>query len=388
MIKRITDSPAVRAQKLAPLILAAAEEIELTQDFPPAVFEQIIYSGLLRLFLPKSLEGEEVSPSQYLEALIEIAKADGSVAWNMFVANSACLLAPHIPFKTAKMIWSDPKAVIAWGPPDAQKLQAVEGGYKVSGVWSFASGSRQATWMGAHGHVQEIDGSIRVNRQGRPITQTVLFKKDEVTLLNDWHPMGLRGTSSGSYSVENVFVPEDQSGTRETPECRRDPGRLFAFPMQGLYAVGVMGCALGLASAMMEDFHRLAVAKTPRGRGRLADDKLTQAKFAQHHASLRAAKSFADQTLSKLYNEAPNEGAIGLKERASVRLICSHGIQASVAAADWVHRAAGVSAIFPESPFERRFRDIHTLSQQIQSRAAHFEAVGEILLGGEPEVFF
>lgn len=200
--------------------------------------------------------------------------------------------------------------------------------------------------MGAHGHVQEIDGSIRVNRQGRPITQTVLFRKDEATLLNDWQPMGLRGTSSGSYRVENVFVPEDQSGTRETPECRRDPGPLFAFPMQGLYAVGVLGCALGLASAMMKDFHGLAVAKTPRGRGRLADDKLTQAKFAQHHASLKAAKSFADQTLSKLYNEAPNEGAIGLKERASVRLICSHGIQASVEAADWVHRAAGVSAIF------------------------------------------
>lgn len=123
MINMITDSPAVRAQKLAPLILAAAEEIELTQDFPRPVFEQIIFSGLFRLFLPKSLEGEEVSPSQYLEALIEIAKADGSVAWNMFVANSACLLAPHIPFETAKMIWSDPKAVIAWGPPDAQNFR-------------------------------------------------------------------------------------------------------------------------------------------------------------------------------------------------------------------------------------------------------------------------
>ena len=388
MVSRLTQSPSDRARDLAPLILANADKIEETQDFPASVVDQIAKYGLFRLFLPKSLGGEEAHPNDYLSALIEIAKADGSVAWNMFVANSACLIAPHIPFETARMIWSDPKAVVAWGPPDAQEIQAVEGGYRVSGHWTFASGSRQATWMGAHGHVRETNGSIRVNSKGRPLTQTVLFRRDQATVLDDWNPLGMRGTCSSSYRVDDVFVPENQSGTRETPECRRDNGPLFAFPMQGLYAVGVLGCALGLAQAMLQDFCNLAVTKTPRGRSRLAEDQLTQSKFAHHQANIGAAQAYAEKTLSDLYKRAPDKGAIGLQERALVRLVCSHGIQASVKTADWVHRAAGVSAIFKGSPFERRFRDIHTLSQQIQSRSAHFEAVGEILLGGKPATFF
>jgi hypothetical protein len=55
---------------------------------------------------------------------------------------------------------------------------------------------------------------------------------------------------------------------------------------------------------------------------------------------------------------------------------------------DMAYHAAGSTAIFEENPFERRFRDIHTLSQQIQSRSAHFEAVGQVLLGMPPDVFF
>ena len=79
---------------------------------------------------------------------------------------------------------------------------------------------------------------------------------------------------------------------------------------------------------------------------------------------------------------------IELPTRARVRLACTNAIHGAIEVADYTYKAAGVDAIFPGSPFERRFRDIHTLSQQIQSRTAHFEAVGQVLLGMPPEVFF
>ena len=78
---------------------------------------------------------------------------------------------------------------------------------------------------------------------------------------------------------------------------------------------------------------------------------------------------------------------MGIPERAQVRLGCTHAIHTAIETADYVYKAGGVDGIFPGSPFERRFRDMHTLSQQIQSRGAHYEAVGHILLGGEPAVF-
>ena len=381
-------SPLERARALASAIADAANEIETAQSIPEPLLTEIFAAGLFRLFLPKSIGGEETHPVAYLDAVIEVSRHDASVGWNMFVANSATLLAPFLPLETARTIYSDPRAVIAWGPPNGSTIKAVPGGYRVTGEWDFASGSRQATWVGVHAHVEEPDGSLRLNAAGRPLVRSVIFPAADAQFLDRWNPIGLKGTASDSYRVKDVFVPEAFSGTREQPELRRDHGPLYAFIMQGLYAVGVVGVALGIARTMLASFRELASAKTPRGRGRLADDSLTQADFARAEAKLGAAYAYAAATLSDVYDRADDIAPISFEDRAMVRLVCSAGIQASVEVADWVHRAAGVSAIFPGSPFERRFRDIHTLSQQIQARSAHFEAIGQILLGEPPEVFF
>lgn len=381
-------APVQQARALGPKIAAAVDEIERKQQFPAPLMEAVHAARLFHLLLPRSLGGEEVHPAAYLDAVVAISAADGSLGWNMFVANSSCLIAPFISEECAKAIYVDPKAVIAWGPPNACRLNAVDGGYRVTGEWPFASGSAQATWMGAHGHVEEADGALRLNEQGAPLIRTVLFPTDQATLLGDWNPLGLRGTASQSYSVDDVFVPEAFSGTREAPDARREPGPLYAFTMQGLYAVGVAGVALGLATAMLDDFRALAAQKTPRGLSRLAEDQMTQADFARSEAKLGAAHAYIVAIVSGIYARADGPGAIAVADRAKVRLATSHAIQSAVEVADWVHRAAGVSAIFPGSAFERRFRDMHTLSQQIQARPAHFRAVGQVLLGDAPAVFY
>jgi hypothetical protein len=79
---------------------------------------------------------------------------------------------------------------------------------------------------------------------------------------------------------------------------------------------------------------------------------------------------------------------IDVTDRARARLAGSNAISSAIEVADYTYKAAGVDAIFPGSPFERRFRDIHTVSQQIQSRDAHYETIGQVLLGNPPEVFF
>ena len=183
-------------------------------------------------------------------------------------------------------------------------------------------------------------------------------------------------------------MPEDFSGTREDPTLRRDRGPLYAFTMQSLYATGVAGVALGLARAMLDAFTLLAVEKASRYLGRLADRPEVQADVARCEASLGAAGSWLVEILKQAWDVADDVEPLGARERARIRLACSHAIHAAVEVADYVYKAAGTSAIFVGSPFERRYRDIHTLSQQIQSRDAHFEAAGRVLLNGDPDGTF
>ena len=380
--------PFATARGLGPAIVAAADAIETTRRIPPALLASLHKSRLLRMLLPHSVGGDQLAPGTYVRAIEEIARHDASVAWNVFVANSAALIAAFLEPPVARTIFADPTTIVAWGPPNASRATAVAGGYRVTGRWDFASGCRNANWMGAHCQVVEAGGALHLNRFGRPAIRSLLFPAEQATLIDNWHPIGLRGTASDGYSVTDLFVPEAFSTTREEPELRRERGPLYAFPMQGLYAVGVAGVALGIARAMLETFIDLARRKTPRGLERLADSAAVQGEVARAEAKLAAARAYLIDTLGTIYAQADEVEPIGVPDRARVRLACTNAIHGAIAVADYTYKAAGVDAIFPGSPFERRFRDIHTLSQQIQSRTAHFEAVGQILLGALPDVFY
>lgn len=379
--------PIARAHGLAVDIAAAADEIERTRRIPAGLLARLHDAGLYRMLLPASVGGDQLEPGVYLLAVEAIGRADASVAWNIFVGNSSALIAPFLELEVARHIFAEPNTLISWGPPNACTCSAVPGGYRVTGKWHFASGCRQANWMGAHGHVVEPDGSLRLNDAGQPTVRTLLFPAGEATLLDTWDTIGLRGTASDSYTVDDLFVPERFSATREDPSLRREPGPLYAFPMQGLYAVGVAGVALGVARAMLAEFVGLAGRKVPRGMPRLADSGTVQAAVARAEAGLGAARAYLLETLASIHAAADDMKPIAVPDRARVRLACSHAIHEALRVADLTYKAAGVDAIFAGSAFQRRFRDIHTLSQQIQSRDSHYEAVGQVLLGNPPEIF-
>ena len=379
--------PVARARELGAEITAATDEIERTRRIPEALLGRLHDSRLFRMLLPRSAGGDETEPAVYVAAIEELARHDASIAWNAFVANSSALIAAHLEPAVNQAIFGDPRSIVAWGPPNASRVRAVDAGYRLTGKWDFASGCRQARWMGAHCHVLEADGALRLNRFGRPTVRTLLFPAREATLLDTWRTIGLCGTASDSYCVNDVFVSEAFSTTREDPTLRRERGPLYAFTMQGLYATGVAAVALGIARAMLSELITLAARKAPRGLDRLADNAVVQADVARAEARLGSARAYLIETLTTIYAQADDVAPIDVTDRARVRLACTNAIQGAVEAADFAYKGAGVDAIFQGSPFEHRFRDMHTLSQQIQARGAHFESVGQILLGVPPEVF-
>ena len=151
------QDPLAMARDLGPAIAAASDAIEKTRRIPEPLLAQLHDSRLFRLFLPRSVGGDQTEPGTYLLAIEEIARHDASVAWNVFVANSAALIAPFLEPDVARTIFADPATIVAWGPPNATRASAVAGGYRVSGTWDFASGCRQC----------KLDGRALPRRRGR-----------------------------------------------------------------------------------------------------------------------------------------------------------------------------------------------------------------------------
>src|SRR5262249_54687948 len=116
--------PVARAREVGPAIAAVADEIERTQDIPEPLLTALHESRLFRMLLPRSVGGDQVEPWVYFATIAEISRFDGSVGWNMFVANSSALIAPFISLEAAQTIYSNPRGLISWGPPNHHKAVA------------------------------------------------------------------------------------------------------------------------------------------------------------------------------------------------------------------------------------------------------------------------
>ena len=256
-----------------------------------------------------------------------------------------------------------------------------------TGRWSYGSFIGHSHWVLGN-CVTHDHGGPRRDASGGPAFRLALFPREQVEVFDIWRVGGLRATGSDDYQVTDLFVPEAYSGTREDPALRHDKGPLYAFTTPGLYAVGVAGVAFGIARAMLDAFIVLATEKTPRGLQRLADSAVVQSDVARREAQLGSARAWLVEILKDVWAGADDVAPIDLDARVRVRRGCAHAISSAVEVADYVYKAAGTSGIFPGTPFERRFRDIHTLSQQIQARDAHFEAVGRAMFNGDPDGVF
>src|ERR1700758_1565259 len=220
-----------RAREIGPMLAAAADEIEERRELPGRIVEALIERGFFRMLLPRSLGGAELDPLTYVQVLEEIAKSDPSTAWCLGQNSGCSMTAPYLDPAVAREILGPPRGILAWGPelPGAGRGVAVEGGIRVTGRWGFATGSRHATWLGAHVPIFEEDGTARMNPNGRPYVRTVLFSKSRAKIIDNWQVIGLRGTGSDSYAVEDLFVPQQYTCSRDNPAERHEKGTLYKF---------------------------------------------------------------------------------------------------------------------------------------------------------------
>jgi alkylation response protein AidB-like acyl-CoA dehydrogenase len=374
-----------RARELGPELDAAAEEIERRRELPEAIVEALVEHGLFRLLLPRTLGGAELRPAAYVSVIEEVAKHDASAAWCLGQACGCTMTSAYLDPAVAREIFGN-RGIVAWGPPGPAEARAVPGGYRLTGTWSFASGSHHATWLGAHVAILDPNGAPQLRPDGGPVVRTLLFPKASASLTDIWHVIGLRGTASDSYTVTDLFVPEKYTVLRDNAAKPRQPGLLYAFSSSNIYASGFAGVALGIARSTLDAFVELARDKIPRGAKRtLRDNNVVQAQVSQSEARLCGARAFLLGSLDEIWRNVGVSGRLAADHNTTIRLASTWAIHQARDVVDVAYHAAGATAIFESNPFERRFRDIHTVIQQYQGRQTHFETVGQALLGLEPE---
>lgn len=393
----LAGDPAVisRAEALRLEVEAASNEIEETRRLPPALLDKLHEARLFRLLLPRSSDGIETDPVTFFRVIETIARGDASTAWCLSQAGGCAMSAAYLDLPVARAIFGDdPRAVLAWGP--GPKVRAVEctddklgAGYRVTGVWAFASGGRHATWLGAHCPIFRADGSPRLDDKGRQQERTMLVRTGDVQWTDIWNTVGLRGTASDQFALTDFFVRADHSITREFEfECR-EPGPLYRMGAGTCYQVGFAGVACGIARGALDCFLDVARNKVPRGlKSPIRDNAVVQSNLAQAEVNLRAARAFVLQSMAGIWKDLSAGNTITVEQRITVRMAATNAIHKAKDAVDFAYNAAGATAIFENHPLERRFRDIHTVTQQLQGRLSHFETVGAWMMGADADLTF
>jgi alkylation response protein AidB-like acyl-CoA dehydrogenase len=370
-----------RARALAPLLAREADEIERTRRLTQPVVSALIENGLYRVLLPQSVGGAEAPPEIFMQMLEEVAKADASTAWCLGQCAVCAMTAAYLDADAAREIFGAPDGILAWGAI-AHEVQVVPGGYRATARWDFASGGRQASWLGAHVRVAEADGTPRRKPNGAPEIRTILFPAASATMYDVWDVIGLNGTGTDSYSVDNLFIPENFAALRDDPAALREQGPLYKLTTYTMFGLGFAAVSLGVARATLDAAIDLARGKASIGIKAMRENNAVQAAIGRTEGNLRAARAYLYAAAADVWRDLTRpDGEMTEEHRMALRLASTWTIHQAAAVVDAAYHMAGATAVFSANKFERRFRDMHAIAQQIQARDTHYEDVGKAILG-------
>ncbi len=351
---------------------ARRDEIEEARRLPGPVLEGMLAAGLGRLCVPRRFGGDETDPIGFMRTVEEVARADASTAWCLWLYSSAPWFLAHAHDDTADEVYAaGPDQLIASPLAPRGVALPTPGGYRLSGRWPFASGSNGADWFICRAVVA---GSTP------PATRLMLVESASVQRLDTWWTAGLCGTGSGDVVIDDLFVPKRHAIDFDEG-IRRWPERLYAFPHRALACVSAV-IALGIARDALDAFVELAGAKTPAmGSGRLAERPLVQVKVAKAEAELGAARAFLYQSVEDAWESVLSGTPVPPRRQALLRAAANHACRSASGVVDAVYATAGSSSVYKSSPLQRHFRDIHAVTQHFFHSEDVDQMAGQVLLG-------
>ena len=351
---------------------------------PPSLAAEITKAGIYQMYLPRSMGGPETSPLTAFRVVEELSKADGSVGWCAMIATALSMNVGRLPVEVGRELAGTPADYRGAGSArPGGRAWEVPGGHRVKGRWNFASGIQNARWL--YCTCVMMDGDVpRQTAAGAPVLRAVWVPRESASIVDTWSVMGMRGTGSQDFTVDDVIVPAARSCLSDAPP--RETGPLYD---QRAWYVHIWtpsaANALGIARGAIDSFAELAATEASTMSVHLLRDRpLVQTRVAEADAIVNAARAYVFQAVGHLWSILCDGKTPSDLDIAQGRLALVHAMHESVRAVDKVFHAAGTNAIYTRLPLERAFRDIHVAVQHGAALPSYFESAGKVLLGLRP----
>lgn len=351
------------------------------RKLPRDLFEDLRETGVLRMNMPKSWGGPEMTAMEQIEVIEALARGDASVAWTSFIWTDSGIYSGYLDDAVAREMY--PRLDMAqsgWVYP-VGRADRVAGGYRISGQWMFGSGCNHCDWLAAGCLVHE-DGKPAITGDN-PFTawRIMIAKPEEFEIQDTWYTTGLRGTGSNDYRCADVFVPEERSFTFLEPARRK--GTIWA--RNDHFLRKMSGVPLGVAAEAIDVCRSMLAEKVDRATGQFYRDiPRVQSAVAEAQMKLGRARSYVFDSVEKQWRKIERGEPLTETERANVWLSRVNAFQTGREVVSLLYDTVGGSAIYThKTPLDRQMRDMQTLCQHLVGQYKSMEGVGDLLLGGK-----
>ncbi|MPY75571.1 MAG: hydroxylase [Alphaproteobacteria bacterium] len=367
------------ARRLVPTVARRAPEIESARRIPHDLLGELVAAGCFRILTPTSHGGLGADLPTGMRMFETLARADASVAWTVMMGGASWIDLVGLPRATFDELFaSRPNVTFAGVFSPSGSIKAIEGGYKVTGRWSFASGCEDADWLFGN-NVEKIEGDV-------PHLRMAVFTPDQVVVEDTWNVSGLSGTGSHHFHVDDVFVPSARTLVPLSDEPCID-AVIARVPPPAMLSLNIGSVAVGIGQGALDDIVALATGKIPLlAESTLARNAHFQFELASADATLRAARALLYESAESLWASATSGSPLSLDDRARIRSAAVWATNRATEVVTSAYRAGGGSSVYASSPLQRRLRDVNALTQHFLVRNDTLTTAGAILAGQDVSV--
>jgi alkylation response protein AidB-like acyl-CoA dehydrogenase len=377
-----------RIHSIAPLVAQYRDEAESGRHLPMPVVQAMRDLDLFCTWMPKSLGGHELTIETSVIIMDELSRLDGSVGWNSMISSNHSILWSHVAHDVAAEMTAGGRNIIAGtiggggdrNAPGGGVAIPVDGGYRITGKWAFASGCHHADWMVANGRISE-NGELRKTPDGNVGLFSFLIPPDQVTLLDTWYTTGMRGTGSHHFEATDVFVPESRVFLTGRPKTYED-SPIYSTARSTPWSANIAGVAIGIARDAVDSFVEIAKVKPASvARSSLIERDSVHRAVGEAEGRLRAARLFLLDAARNVDGYIARREAIPDDAAATMRCATATASLMSREVVDLMYEMAGSSSIYMTSRLDRCFRDVHTTISHAVGGLNGLPVAGRYFLG-------
>ena len=376
-----------RAAQVLETIRAQIPRMVQAREVPGELLADLIRAGLYRMAVPHELGGDALDLATILGVVRILSAVDGAVGWSVSQGALAQLIVAHLPPAALQELYDEgPDCLIAGAFAPKGHATASADGWRISGQWPFVSGGRWSRWFYVNCLVTE-NRKVILTPNGVPRTRLIVLDRSAVEILDTWRVLGLEATASHDVRVSNAACEERFSCDLWAETSWH--GTPIGLPLASYAGLFVAAVAAGIAEGALADVR--ALAKTGRrpsfSPARLADSQLFHERLGTASLQLEAAAALLHASAGSLMQLRTARADFTIERRARAAATCSQVVSLCTEAVNTAYSLAGGSSVFDSSCIQRRFRDIHTLSQHAWNSRDHATRLGAVLSGAAADTF-